>query len=59
MIIKMYNTTNYIIIDKNNYVNKKHYYEELIKLKFNKTYLNNNIIDELNSKIKKCIKNKV
>jgi hypothetical protein len=59
MIIKKYNENNYIIIDKNNYVNKKHYYEELIKIKFNKTYLNNNTIDELNLKIKKYIKNKV
>jgi hypothetical protein len=59
MIFKKYNETNYIFIDKNNYVNKKHYYEELIKLKFNKSYLTNNIIDELNSKIKKHIKNKV
>lgn len=55
----MYNENSYIVIDKNNYVNKKHYYEELIKVKFNKTYLTNNTIDELNSKIKKYIKNKV
>ena len=27
MIFKKYNETNYIFIDKNNYVNKKHYYE--------------------------------
>jgi len=59
MIIKKYNENSYIIIDKNNYVNKSHYYEELIKLKFNKTYLSNNIIDIINSKIKKYIKNKV
>ena len=59
MIVKMYNENSYIVIDKNNYVNKKHYYEELIKVKFNKTYLTNNTIDELNSKIKKYIKNKV
>ena len=32
MIIKNYNENTYIIIDKNNYVNKKHYYEELIKI---------------------------
>ena len=59
MIIKNYNENTYIIIDKKNYVNKKHYYEELIKIKFNKTYLTNSIIDEINSKIKKHIKNKV
>jgi hypothetical protein len=59
MIIKTYNETNYIIIDKNNYVNKKHYYEELIKIKFNKSYLTNNTVDVINSKIKKYIKSKV
>ena len=29
------------------------------EVKFNKTYLTNSIIDEINSKIKKHIKNKV
>ena len=28
MIIKEFNTNNYIFIDKNKYVNVKHYYEE-------------------------------
>jgi len=59
MILKIYNENNYIFIDKNKYVNNKNYYEELIKLKFNKTHLNINIVDQINLKIKKYIKNKV
>ena len=59
MIIKLYNENNYIFINKNKYVNSKNYYEEILKLKFNKTQLNNNIVDEINLKIQKYIKNKV
>jgi hypothetical protein len=59
MIIKLYNENSYIFINKNKYVNSKNYYEEILKLKFNKTQLNNNIVDEINLKIQKYIKNKV
>ena len=59
MIIKLYNETTFIYIDKSKYINKKHYYEELIKNKFNKIQLKNNTINEINDKIKKYIKNNV
>jgi hypothetical protein len=51
MIIKEFNSNNYIFIDKNKYVNVKHYYEELIKIKFNKKQHSHNIISELKTKI--------
>ena len=59
MILKLYNQNNYTIINKNNYVNNKYYYEEVLKIKFNKKYINSSIVDEINLKIKTYIKNKV
>ena len=52
MIIKEFNNNKYIIIDKNNYINVKHYYEEFIKLKFNKKQHTPNIINTLKIKLK-------
>ena len=52
MIIKEFNSNKYIIINKNNYINVKHYYEELIKLKFNKKQHTPNIINSLKIKLK-------
>ena len=57
MILKLYNENTFIYIDKSKYINKKYYYEELIKNKFNKTQIKNRTIDEINDKIKKYIKN--
>jgi hypothetical protein len=59
MILKLYNNNSYVVLDKNNFVNNKYYYEELLKIKFNKTYINNNIVKDINLKIQKYIKNKV
>ena len=59
MILKLYNQTTYTVVDKNNYTNNKHYYEEILKIKFNKNYLNNNVVKDINLKIQTYIKNKV
>jgi hypothetical protein len=59
MILKLYNQNIYTVINKNNYVNNKYYYEELLKTKFNKKYTNSSVVDEINLKIKTYIKNKV
>ena len=59
MIIKLYNQNMYTVLDKKTYTNNKHYYEEILKLKFNKNYLNNNVVKDINLKIKTYIKNKV
>ncbi len=36
MIVKEYNTNNYIFISKSDYYLNYHYYEELIRIQFNK-----------------------
>jgi hypothetical protein len=59
MIVKTYGENNFTYLDYSKYVNHKHYYEDLLKIKFNKTIKTQNIIDELKEKINKYIKNKV
>ena len=51
MIIKEYNKNTYVIIDKNNYINMKYFYDEILRIKFNKKQHSNNIINELTSKL--------
>jgi hypothetical protein len=51
MIIKEFNKNTYVIIDKNNYVNIKNYYINLLNIKFNKKQHSINIINEINSKL--------
>ena len=51
MIIKEFNKNTYIIIDKNNYVNIKNYYINLLNKKFNKKQHYINTINEINSKL--------
>ena len=52
MILKEFNTTKYIIIEKNNYIYLKHYYEELLRIKFNKKQHSFNIIQEIKTNLK-------
>jgi hypothetical protein len=51
MIIKEFNKNTYVIIDKNNYVNIKNYYINLLNIKFNKKQHSINIINEIKSKL--------
>jgi len=52
MIVKRYNTNEYVNINKSDYVSLQHYYEELMRIKFNKKLNSVNVIDELKNKIK-------
>ena len=52
MIIKMYNSTDYVFIEKNKYIQSKHYYEEMLRIKFNKKINVVNQIENLREKIK-------
>jgi hypothetical protein len=52
MIVKLHNSDEYVNIKKSDYVSLQHYYEELMRIKFNKKLNSVNFIDELKSKIK-------
>ena len=52
MLLKEYNKNTYVKLDFNNFLNKKHFYEELIRIKFNKKLLTTNTIDDIKSKMK-------
>ena len=52
MIVKRFNTNEYVNINKSDYVSLQHYYEELMRIKFNKKLNSVNVIDELKNKIK-------
>jgi len=53
MLVKEYNKNTYTQIKFNDFLNKKYFYEELIRIKFNKKLLTSNTIDDIKSKIKK------
>jgi hypothetical protein len=38
MFIKKYNTNSYVFIDINKFAYKKNFYEEVIRIKFNKVF---------------------
>jgi hypothetical protein len=52
MLVKEYNKNTYIKLNFNDFLNKKHFYEELIRIKFNKKILTTNTIDDIKSKMK-------
>jgi hypothetical protein len=51
MIIKEYNTNNYIYINKSNYYINNHFYEELIRIQFNKYKFKDNIKENIKENI--------
>jgi hypothetical protein len=53
MLVKEYNKNTYTQIKYNDFLNKKYFYEELIRIKFNKKILTTNTIDDIKSKMKK------
>jgi hypothetical protein len=53
MIIKEYNTNNYIFINKSNYYIDYHYYEELIRIQFNKYKFKQNTKENIINKLQK------
>ena len=52
MLVKEYNKNTYVNINFNDFLNKKYFYEEIIRIKFNKKLLICNTTEELKSKIK-------
>ena len=52
MLVKEYNKNTYVKINFNDFLNKKYFYEELIRIKFNKKLLTCNTIDDIKNKIK-------
>ena len=52
MLIKKHNTNSYVFIDINKFTYKKNFYEEVIRIKFNKVFENESPI----SKIKNLMK---
>ncbi len=55
MLVKEYNKDTYVFLSMNDYLNKKNFYEELIRIKFNKKIVKNNIIEETIYKLKNKI----
>ena len=52
MLVKEYNKNTYVNLNFNDFLNKKYFYEELIRIKFNKKLLTCNTIDNIKSKMK-------
>ena len=52
MLVKEYNKNTYVKLNFNDFLNKKYFYEELIRIKFNKKLLMCNTIDDIKSKMK-------
>ena len=52
MFIKVNNKNTYVFINQNKYIHLKHYYEEIMRIKFNKKINSINVIDDLKTKIK-------
>jgi hypothetical protein len=52
MLVKEYNKNTYIKINIQDFLNKKHFYEELLRIKFNKKLSMTNTIEDIKSKMK-------
>jgi hypothetical protein len=51
MIIKEHNSNNYISINKKDYPNHSHYYQEIMRIQFNKVYVHQDPVDMIHSKL--------
>ena len=52
MLVKEYNKNTYVNLNFNDFLNKKYFYEELIRIKFNKKLLTCNTVDDIKTKMK-------
>ena len=52
MLVKEYNKNTYVFLNINDFLNKKYFYEELLRLKFNKKLLTCNTIEDIQHKLK-------
>ena len=53
MLIKVYNTNQYIFLDKAKFPCERHFYDELMRIQFNKTQVSANTVDALKQSLKK------
>jgi hypothetical protein len=52
MLVKEYNKNTYIKLNIHDFLNKKYFYEELLRIKFNKKLSVCNTIEDIKSKMK-------
>lgn len=52
MIIKQHNTNQYVSIKKSDFPNHSHYYQEIMRIQFNKVYVYQDPVEFIQSKIK-------
>ena len=53
MFVKEYNKNTYVYLNPNTFLNKKHFYEEIIRIKFNKKLLIFDTVQDIMGKLKK------
>lgn len=56
MFIKEYNSNHYVFLKEQDYACKKNYYDELIRIQYNKVYTYPNTIDVLEQTLKQSVK---
>ncbi len=56
MFIKEYNTNHYVFLKYDDFSCKKNYYDELIRIKYNKVYIYPNTIELLEQTLKQSVK---
>jgi hypothetical protein len=56
MFVKEYNSNRYVFLKTTEYACKRNYYDELIRIQYNKVYTYPNTIDVLEQSIKQSVK---
>jgi hypothetical protein len=56
MIIKQHNTNQYVSINRSDFPNHSHYYQEIMRIQFNKVYVYQDPVDIIQSKMKNIVK---
>ncbi len=52
MIIKQHNTNKYVSINISDFPNHSHYYQEIMRIQFNKVYVYQDPVEIIQSKLK-------
>jgi hypothetical protein len=56
MFVKEYNSNHYVFLKTDEYACKRNYYDELIRIQYNKVYTYPNTIDLLEQTLKQSVK---
>ena len=56
MFVKEYNSNHYVFLKQDDYAYKKNYYDELIRIQYNKVYTYPNTITLLEDTLKQTVK---